>query len=66
MDMIHIIESKIGWEAIIDFQPMQPGDVPESFAGIEKSKEMLDYAPRTDIGVGIEKFIDWYSEYNNC
>ena len=39
---------------------MQPGDVPESFADIEKSIEMLNYKPKTNIDIGIKNFINWY------
>ena len=64
MDMIGIIENNLGIKAQIDFQPMQPGDVPESFADIDKSVEMLGYSPTTDIAEGIPKFIDWYKKIN--
>ena len=63
MDMIETIEKKLGIKAKIDLQPMQPGDVPESFADIAKSKEMLDYEPKTNIEEGIPQFIDWYKNY---
>lgn len=65
MDMIKIIENNLGEKAILDFQPMQPGDVPESFADIDKSIELLNYKPNTDIIKGIPQFIDWYKKYHN-
>ena len=43
---------------------MQPGDVFESFADIDKSIKLLDYAPNTDIINGIPQFIDWYKKYH--
>ncbi len=46
--------------AIIDLQPMQPGDVPVTFADISKSKEMLGYNPTTKIAEGIPKFVEWF------
>jgi UDP-glucuronate 4-epimerase len=64
MDMINIIESCLGKKADIDFQPIQPGDIPESFADIEKSIKMLDYQPATDIKDGIPNFVNWYKKYN--
>ena len=64
MDMIRIIEKCLGKKAEIDFQPIQPGDIPESFADIEKSTKMLGYKPVTDIKDGIPNFIDWYNQYN--
>ena len=64
MDMIRIIEKCLGKKAEIDFQPIQPGDIPESFADIEKSTKMLGYKPVTDIKDGIPNFVDWYNQYN--
>jgi len=65
MDMIKIIEEQLGVKAKIDFQPIQEGDVPESFADIDKSIEMLNFNPKTDIAKGIPKFIEWYLKYHN-
>ena len=48
----------------IEFLPMQPGDVKESFADIQKSTIELDYIPKISINEGIPKFIDWYQTYN--
>jgi len=63
MDMITLIEKKLGKKAILDFQPMQPGDVKESFSDIEKSRKKLYYQPTITIDRGIPKFIDWYKNY---
>ncbi len=63
MDVISLIEQNLKKRARIDFQPMQPGDVPESFADIEKSVKMLGYKPTTDVDVGIEKLINWYKGF---
>jgi len=65
LHMIELIENNIGKKAINNFQPMQPGDVPESFADIGKSAEMLGYNPETNIDKGIKYLVDWYREYNN-
>jgi UDP-glucuronate 4-epimerase len=46
--------------AIIDRQPMQPGDVPTTFADISKSRELLGYNPTTKIADGIPKFVEWF------
>jgi UDP-glucuronate 4-epimerase len=62
MDMIALIEKVLGRKAKIDFQPMQHGDVKESFANIEKSVDMLNYKPTTNIDVGIGKSINWYKK----
>jgi UDP-glucuronate 4-epimerase len=49
-------------KAIIDRQPMQPGDVPITFADISKAKRLLNYDPTTKIEVGIPKFVQWFRE----
>ena len=63
MDVVSLIEQNLGKKAEIDFQPMQPGDAPESFADIDKSIEMLDYKPTTNVDVGVEKLISWYRDF---
>ena len=63
MDVVSLIEEKLGKKAEIKFLPMQPGDVPESFADIDKSLEMLGYKPTTNVDVGIQKFVEWYKLY---
>ena len=65
MDMISIIEKELSQKAIIDFQPMQPGDVKESFADIKYSQQKLNYNPYTSIDSGIPKLINWFKEYYN-
>ena len=63
MDVVSLIEQNLGRKAEINFLPMQPGDVPESFADIDKSSEMLNFKPTTNVDVGIGKFINWYNEF---
>jgi len=63
MDVIDLIEKKIGMIADIELLPMQLGDVKESFADISESTQLLGYHPATNVDVGIEKFIDWFKEY---
>ena len=63
MDMISLIEKELGKKAEIDFLPMQPGDVKESFADIANSKKYLNYEPKISIDEGIPKFIKWYKDY---
>ena len=64
MDVVALIEQNLGKKAEIDFQRMQPGDVKESFADIDKSIEMLEYEPTTNVDVGVRKFVYWYKEYH--
>ena len=59
-ELIELLERSLDMQAIIDRQPMQPGDVPITFADISKSKEMLGYNPTTKIADGIPKFVEWF------
>jgi UDP-glucuronate 4-epimerase len=63
LDMITLIEKALGKKSIIDFQPIQPGDVKESFAEIKESQEKLGFNPKTTIEIGIPKFIEWYKDF---
>jgi UDP-glucuronate 4-epimerase len=64
MRFISLIEKELGRTAVKDLLPMQPGDVPSSFAEIEASTRDLGFYPRTTIDVGIPKFMEWYKQYN--
>ena len=55
--------SKSNLKAIKNFQPMQPGDVEETYADTEALEKWIDYCPKTDIEEGLEKFVSWYKEY---
>jgi UDP-glucuronate 4-epimerase len=61
MDVVSLIEKNLGKKAEINFSPMQPGDVQESFADIEKSIEMLNFSPQTNIDEGIKEFVNWFN-----
>lgn len=63
MDFIHIIEQNVGKKANINLLPIQPGDVPETYADISHATKKLGYMPTTDIKIGIKNFIDWYKQY---
>ena len=63
MDFISVIEKTLGKKAIINFQPIPPGDVPITFADITESTRDLNYRPTTSIDVGIPRFIEWYRGY---
>jgi len=63
MDVISLIEQTLGKKATIDFMPMQPGDVPESFADIDHSQDKLGFYPKTSIVEGIPKLVEWYKSY---
>ncbi len=63
MELINIIEEELGIEAKKNLLPLQPGDVPETYADIEKTKKMLGFNPKTSIRTGIRKFLTWYKDY---
>lgn len=60
-ELISLLESSLGKKAIIDQQPMQPGDVPCTYADITKARELLSYDPSTNIADGIPKFVEWFN-----
>jgi UDP-glucuronate 4-epimerase len=59
-ELISLLEQNLDMHAEIDHQPMQPGDVPITFADISKSERMLGYHPTTKIADGIPKFVEWF------
>jgi UDP-glucuronate 4-epimerase len=64
LDMIRIMGSALGVEPKLELLPMQPGDVPATWASIDKLRAAVGYEPTTPISVGIPKFIRWYREYH--
>jgi len=64
-DFITTIEEAIGKKAIKEMYPMQQGDVPRTFANIDKLIDDIDCKPSTSISDGLEKFINWYKKYVN-
>lgn len=63
--LIETIERKLGKTANIRYLPEQPGDVPTTFADIEKAKTLLGYNPKVALEDGIERFAAWYKK-NRC
>ena len=64
MRLIEVLEQSLNVKAEIDFQPMQPGDVRETYADISAIARDFGYAPKTPIDQGILQFVDWYRRYN--
>ena len=54
------IEKELGINAKINLLPIQPGDVPETFADVDALMTAVDYKPSTTVSTGIKNFIDWY------
>ena len=65
MHIVSSIENSLGKKALIDFKPIQPGDVKKTNANIDKSKKLLGYAPAVNVDFGIKKFISWYKDYHS-
>lgn len=63
MDFIEEIENVIGSSAVINFMPMQDGDVPATWAEISLLEGLTQTKTRTDISDGVKNFIDWYRQY---
>lgn len=63
MDMIEMLEKSIGISAVKDFKPMQPGDVPATFADLTDLERDIGFKPSTPLSAGIEKFVHWYKDY---
>jgi UDP-glucuronate 4-epimerase len=59
-ELIGLIESALGKKAVINRQPLQPGDVPITYADISKAHRMLGYQPKVKITAGIPLFVDWF------
>jgi UDP-glucuronate 4-epimerase len=64
-ELISLLENEIGMKAIIDRQPLQPGDVPQTFADITKARRILGYDPQVPIEEGIQRFVQWWNEESN-
>ncbi|HEV7905452.1 MAG TPA: GDP-mannose 4,6-dehydratase [Pyrinomonadaceae bacterium] len=61
-ELIALLEQELGREALIERQPMQPGDVPQTFADIAKARRLLGYNPQTQIEEGIRRFVSWFEK----
>jgi UDP-glucuronate 4-epimerase len=63
VDMISYLEKGLGVTAEKNYLPMQPGDVPITYADIAKAKKLLGYSPKVGLKEGIDRFATWYREY---
>ncbi|XPV76347.1 MAG: NAD-dependent epimerase [Desulfovibrio sp.] len=62
---IEVLEEKLGKKAEWNMMPMQPGDVPATFADVDDLVQDVGFKPQTTIEEGIGKFVEWYREYYN-
>ncbi|MBX2857016.1 MAG: NAD-dependent epimerase [Cellvibrionaceae bacterium] len=63
MDFVEAIENAVGKKAIKNFMPMQPGDVPSTFAEIRRLEADVGFKPATPLQAGIDQFVQWYKNY---
>jgi UDP-glucuronate 4-epimerase len=63
MDYIAALENALGVKAQMDMLPLQPGDVPDTYADVTDLVEQFDYKPATPVHEGIARFVQWYRGY---
>jgi UDP-glucuronate 4-epimerase len=63
LDYIAALESHLGRKAQLNLLPLQPGDVPDTFADVEDLVTAVGYRPTTSVNVGTSRFISWYRAY---
>jgi len=63
MDYIEALETSLGIETEKDFLPLQPGDVPDTYADVDDLVKEFNYKPSTSVKQGITNFVKWYKEY---
>lgn len=64
MDFINTLENLIGKKAKMEFHPMQPGDVKETYADITDLQKAAGFSPATQLEIGLGHFVDWYKNYH--
>jgi len=65
MDFVSALEGALGAKAKTVMKPMQPGDMKETYASIQKAQKELGYRPKVLVQEGIKKFVEWYRTYHN-
>jgi UDP-glucuronate 4-epimerase len=63
MDYIEALEKNLGIKAKINFLPLQPGDVPDTFASTDNLSKKFNYKPSTSVLDGVSNFVNWYKNY---
>ena len=65
MDYIEALEASLGIRAEKELLPIQPGDVPDTYADVDDLVAEFDYMPSMSVKQGVLNFVKWYKEYNN-
>jgi UDP-glucuronate 4-epimerase len=63
MDFIDAIEQSLGVKAIRNYMPMQPGDVPATWADTSLLQKLTNYRPQTDFRAGVDQFVTWFKSH---
>ena len=63
MDYIDALEKTLGKKAKINYLPLQPGDVPDTYANVDNLKAKFNYKPSTSVIEGVTNFVKWYKDY---
>ncbi|MCC7374092.1 MAG: NAD-dependent epimerase [Verrucomicrobiales bacterium] len=63
LHLVHLLEDAIGKKAVIESKPMQPGDVPATWADIDDLARDVDFHPSVPIAEGVRRFVAWYREF---
>ena len=64
LEVVRLLEEAIGTKAKCEFLPMQPGDVPATYADVEDLAREVDFKPATSIAEGIGRFVEWFKAYH--
>jgi UDP-glucuronate 4-epimerase len=65
LEMVQYLQQALGWRSEVQFHPDQPGDVPQTWANVDKAARLLNYSPATTFATGIRAFAEWYKSANN-
>lgn len=66
LKFIEVLETNLGKKCIKNMLPMQPGDVPITYAEVDDLMNAIGFKPATTIEEGIDKFVQWYKQYYRC
>jgi len=63
LEYISVLEECLGKKAVMEFLPMQPGDVPSTMADVSELEDAVGFRPQTTVREGVRRFVEWYLEY---
>jgi UDP-glucuronate 4-epimerase len=66
MHYIEVLEKCLGRQAEQNLLPLQPGDVPDTYADVQDLVDDVGYKPDTSVEEGVANFVDWYRAFYNC